>query len=144
MSSFRQELRKAKGHADTEREQARLRTQQEAREREQREEQERRESLERRQREINTYVLPLKPMVERLLNELGEETWRRGNYGISFETFDGLPPPLDRMLARWEVGREEYGYFVRWRSAWWWQKERLQKMVTGQVGEYKYDWFPLG
>ncbi len=144
MPSFRDELRIARTRAEQEAQQSTLLAKQEAREREVRIEEEKRESLERRQGEINTYVLPSKPMAERLLSDLGEESWGRGNYGLSFETFDGLPLPLDGMLARWEVGRAKYSYFVRWTAAWWWQRDRMQKMNAGQVGEHKYIWVPLG
>ncbi|OGZ17466.1 MAG: hypothetical protein A2Z78_00810 [Candidatus Nealsonbacteria bacterium RBG_13_36_15] len=110
MTSFRDELKRTR---EAEMERQRLEETEKRRKEEKekkRKEQERREMVENHRRAIGTYVSPIRPMVERLLRDLGEETWGRGNYALRFVTYE---EPLPRsgyedVLAWCEVGQDYY------------------------------------
>ncbi len=100
LRSFKDELRTIRQQQEVIARQERLRKEQEARKKELELEQKRQEALNRRKRDIAKHVTPVKPMVERLLHDLGDETWGRGNYGMRFESHYG-----GDTLATWIVGR---------------------------------------
>ena len=90
--SFRRELedirRQPKREAEQRRLKAELKAEQERREREQSE----LEAGIRRKREFQQYVLPVKPMVDRLFSDLADATWGTGNYGYRF--VEGMDNPF--------------------------------------------------
>lgn len=119
-SDFRSQLKAAKEQVEEAARQQELKAQQEARERERTQQR----ALNLRKNLIDRHVNTSKPMVERLIRDLGDEAWGRGNYGIEFgantqawfSSEGQLSGPED--LATWSVGHEEY-YANRYAFGFW-------------------------
>jgi hypothetical protein len=138
MSDFERELRGAKNLAQRQAQQQ-LEVEREAREKDQRIEREKREALERRRRAIEKYVMPVRLMVQRLLDDLGRQQWGNSNYGLAFTKYE-KPPIVRERLAGWEVGRDRYGYLRKYGLFF---RPSDGCHPSGRVGEHIYVWAPL-
>lgn len=148
MSDFEKELREARERQRRE-EEARHRASEEAI-RQQQLNAQREESLRKdvARRKYQTYVLPVKPMVDRLLDDLARQTWGNG-YGRDFSGPGGdedSGASLEK-LAYWVVGRtrsQSYSSWTGFRYRWhaslkevknWYESEcfgvGLEKMGDG-------------
>lgn len=109
MSDFEKELREAKERAKRE---ADARSQEfldADRERVQKAEAEQKARRERRRYAIEQYVIPNKPMVDRLMEALGKQQWGSSNYGLDFQKYEEpTSATFEGNLATWQVGRDRY------------------------------------
>ena len=136
MGDFERELRETKLQAEREAELKMLQAKQKEAERQRRDEQATREREIKRKQEFERNVLPVKPMVDRLLRAMGSETWG-SYYGLRFVE-GSWPFPRDYdysgyILAEWRVGRTRTPtYSVRQPAS------RLRRWLGGQGDVMKH------
>ncbi|MCL5113542.1 MAG: hypothetical protein M1372_00025 [Patescibacteria group bacterium] len=111
---FENELRRAK--RETELEETRRKAEESRRDakREREWERERQKTEEERRRFIRRHIGPVKPMVDRLMRDLGRATWP----SFAFEYHEEISSYEPKRLATWTVGRTRTigGFFGKWKA----------------------------